>query len=89
MIRYIEVEVQSGDTLSHIANKYGLLWDEIYYDPANSAFRKRRPDPNVIIPGDVIRVNAPDAIESLCRENARLRAENLRLQRRGCSRCGS
>jgi LysM domain len=47
--------VRPGDTLTLIATKSGLLsWKDIYYSPANAAFRVRRPDPNRIQPGDRI-----------------------------------
>jgi N-acetylmuramoyl-L-alanine amidase len=48
-------EVQQGDSLSRIARKYGFVdWKQIYNDPKNEEFRKKRPNPNVIFPGDVV-----------------------------------
>jgi len=51
MIRYI---VQSGDTLSGIAQRYGLRdWRRQIYDlPENASFKASHPDPNLIHPGD-------------------------------------
>ncbi len=47
--------IQSGDTLSKIANEAGISdWKTIYNDPQNEQFRKDRPDPNKIYPGDKI-----------------------------------
>ena len=47
--------VVPGDNLSRIAQRFGLRsWRQIYDDPANAAFRRRRPDPNLILPGDVL-----------------------------------
>lgn len=47
--------VAPGDNLTKIAKKYGYAsWRDLYFHPDNKAFRKRRPDPNKIRPGDVI-----------------------------------
>jgi hypothetical protein len=45
--------VQRGDCLSGIAWMHGFeRWQTIYDAPENRKFRKRRPNPNVIYPGD-------------------------------------
>lgn len=50
----IHVVVQ-GECLSSIAHDYGFRdWRVIYDDPANKDFKKKRPDPNTIFPGDEI-----------------------------------
>jgi LysM domain len=47
--------VQRGDNLSLIAKRYGLRsWQEIYNDAENAEFRRKRPNPNLIFPGDVV-----------------------------------
>jgi len=47
--------VQQGECLSSIAHDYGFRdWRTIYDDPANKDFKKKRPDPNTIFPGDEI-----------------------------------
>jgi LysM repeat protein len=47
--------VKKGETLGKIAKKYGAKdWKYIYNAPANAKFRKTRPDPNTIEPGDKI-----------------------------------
>ena len=47
--------VQEGDYLAKIARDQGYdSWEDIYYHPDNAEFRRRRPDPNRIYPGDVI-----------------------------------
>lgn len=47
--------VQKGDNLSKIARQYKLKdWRVIYNHPENAAFRKRRKNPNLILPGDEI-----------------------------------
>jgi hypothetical protein len=45
--------VVQGECLSSIAHDFGFGdWHTIYDDPHNSAFRAKRPDPNLIYPGD-------------------------------------
>jgi hypothetical protein len=47
--------VQPGDNLSLIAKKNGLpSWQAIYNSPDNAGFRAKRPNPNLIFPGDVV-----------------------------------
>ena len=46
--------VAPGDTLGRIGQRHGLSWREIYNAPQNAAFRARRPNPNMIKPGDKI-----------------------------------
>lgn len=47
--------VKQGDCLSSIAEDHGFVhWRTIYDHPNNSGFRQRRPDPNLIFPGDVL-----------------------------------
>lgn len=52
--------VVRGDTLAAIARRHGLnSWQELYHHPENAAFRAKRPNPNVIHPGDVLMVPGP------------------------------
>lgn len=47
--------VSQGECLSSIAAQYGFRdYRTIYEDPLNADFRRLRPDPNVIHPGDTI-----------------------------------
>lgn len=47
--------VQRGDTLSKIAARHGLpSWRMVYDSPDNAEFRRKRPNPNLIQPGDVL-----------------------------------
>ena len=48
--------IRSGDTLSAIARAHGITWQQLYNHPDNAAFRRRRPNPNLIYPGDVVMV---------------------------------
>jgi hypothetical protein len=53
--------VEQGEYLSLIAALYGFYnWRTIYGDPGNAKFRKKRPNPDVIYPGDQIFI--PDKI---------------------------
>jgi hypothetical protein len=50
--------VKRGDTLSAIAKQHGLKsWQDLYNHPSNAQFRSKRPNPNMIHPGD--RLNIP------------------------------
>jgi hypothetical protein len=45
--------VQQGECLASISKRYGFQdYKSIYYDENNADFRERRPNPNVICPGD-------------------------------------
>jgi len=45
--------VKQGDTLSLIAKQFKLAsWESIYNHPNNAEFKKNRPNPNLIYPGD-------------------------------------
>jgi hypothetical protein len=47
--------VQKGDWLDKIARNHGFeSWRDLYYHPENAAFRAKRPNPNLIHPGDQI-----------------------------------
>jgi hypothetical protein len=58
--RYV---VKQGDNLSRIASTFHLRsWAEIYNDPENAEFRRRRPNPNLILVGDVLMVPDPPGV---------------------------
>lgn len=45
--------VQQGECLSSIARDFGFSdWRTIYNDPHNAEFRRKRPNPDLIFPGD-------------------------------------
>lgn len=47
--------IRPGDTLSKIASSHGFNdYRHIYNHPSNANFRAKRPNPNLIYPGDVI-----------------------------------
>lgn len=51
-----EHEVQQGECLLTIAEQYGFLWKSIWDHPSNSQLKSERKDPNVLQPGDIVRV---------------------------------
>jgi len=56
--------VQQGDCLSSIAKDFGFAdWHTIYNHPQNADFRRRRPNPNLIFPGDQLFVPDPEPKE--------------------------
>src|SRR4051812_3687311 len=49
--------VKRGDTLTKIANRHGFRsWRALYDHPDNAGFKRLRPNPNLIYPGDVIQI---------------------------------
>jgi N-acetylmuramoyl-L-alanine amidase len=51
--------VRSGDYLSKIASEHGIAdWRALYNHPDNAEFRRLRPNPNLVFPGD--RLVIPD-----------------------------
>lgn len=49
--------VQPGDHLARIAARFGFLNERtIWDDPANAALRQARPNPHVLLPGDVVSI---------------------------------
>ena len=51
---------QRSETLQTIAEKYGFRqWQRIFEHPKNAELRRRRPNPEVLAPGDVVFVPTP------------------------------
>ncbi|MDN3378867.1 MULTISPECIES: peptidoglycan-binding protein [unclassified Pseudoalteromonas] len=49
--------VTQGETLLRIARQYGFRTSKsLYQHPINAEFRALRPDPNLIFPGDIIKI---------------------------------
>jgi N-acetylmuramoyl-L-alanine amidase len=55
--------VKDGETIASIADRYGLAsWKRIYDHPDNAGFRQKRPNPNLVYPGDIIFVPDQETI---------------------------
>lgn len=49
--------VKQGECLSSIAKQFGFrVWRTIYNDPSNARLRSKRPDPNILFPGDEVMI---------------------------------
>ena len=49
--------LQSGETLSTVARRYGIKnWRDIYDAPCNDSLREKRPDPNKVKSGDMVMI---------------------------------
>lgn len=46
--------IKEGDCLSSIAQGHGLFWQKIWDHPNNTELKRRRRDPNILYPGDVV-----------------------------------
>src|SRR5437867_11905630 len=72
---HVHVVVQ-GECLSSIAKRYGFgKWRTFYDDPQNADFRKKRPNPNVIFPGDRIFIPDLDLRDEACATERRHKFE--------------
>ena len=75
MQQYIVVR---GDNLSKIARRNGLKsWRDIYYHFANSHFRQKRTNPNLIHPGDVLQIPHPHEVKKVPKANRQIRHQEL------------
>jgi len=71
--------VRKGDCLASIASAHGFhRWQTIYDAPENEAFRKKRPNPNVIHPGDRLFIPEKQTREE---ERAASKSHQFRLHR--------
>jgi hypothetical protein len=71
--------VEQGDCLYRIAKQYGFAdWRTIYDHADNDAFRAKRPNPNVIFPGDQIAIPDKDVKEVVLPTTAK---HKLRVKR--------
>jgi hypothetical protein len=59
--------VQQGECVARIASSHGFAdWKVVYDDPGNADFRKKRPDPNLIHPGDRLFIPDREVKEEVC-----------------------
>ncbi|MBI3597285.1 MAG: peptidoglycan-binding protein [Nitrospirae bacterium] len=60
--------VKQGECLASIAKKYGFAdWQKIYDHPQNGAFKSKRPNPNVLYPGDEVFIPDKKEKKESCR----------------------
>lgn len=63
--------VQQSDCLSSIAHKYGIPdWRAICSHPNNAGFKAKRPNPNLIYPGDELCIPGLQPKEVECATDA-------------------
>ena len=65
--------VQQGECLLSIADAHGLLWETIWNHPQNSALKRARLDPNVLMPGDRLFIPERTPKEESCATEKRHR----------------
>lgn len=53
--------IQRGESLSAVGRQHGVTWQQIYFYPLNAGFRSKRPNPNLVHPGDRVFIPQPDA----------------------------
>ena len=67
-----QYRVKQGDTLWRIAKDHGFLdWRTIYDDAANADFRKKRSNPHVLFPGDILMLPDRELREESCTTDQR------------------
>ena len=57
------ITVREGDCIASIAERFGLLPETVWNDPANSELKALRKDPNVLMPGDEVFVRRKEMKE--------------------------
>jgi len=74
--------VQQGECLSSLAARFGLAgWKQLYEHAANEKLRKKRPNPNVLAPGDEVVVPDPGPENLVPIATGRMHTFSLKLQK--------
>ncbi|MCI0406371.1 MAG: peptidoglycan-binding protein [candidate division Zixibacteria bacterium] len=71
--------VKQGESLSAIAQAYGFTdWKKIYDHPDNREFKKKRPHPHILFPGDKINIPEKESKEESCSTEQKHRFKRIR-----------
>lgn len=62
--------VKQGDCLSSIAHEFGFTWQKLWNDSANADLRSLRKNPNVLYPGDIVRIPTVKELSFALKSNA-------------------
>ena len=49
-----DYEVKQGDCLTSIAKSFGVHWEHLWKLSENAELRKKRNNPNILFPGDIV-----------------------------------
>jgi len=63
---YKQYTVKEGDCISSIAYEHALFPDTIWDDSKNSELKKKRKNPNALLPGDVVEIRDKEEKEESC-----------------------
>lgn len=58
--------IEQGECFASVAVRYGFAWRTLWDHPSNAELKKKRRDPNVLAPGDVVFLPAKEAHEESC-----------------------
>ncbi len=58
--------IKEGECLSSIAQRHGLFWQKIWDHPNNTELKRRRRDPNILYPGDVVFIPEKEEKQENC-----------------------
>ena len=73
-----EYIVKHGDCIEKIAEKFGFFWETLWDDPHNAELKKKREDPNVMFPRDVVFVP-----EKRVKEESKATEQQHRFRKKG------
>lgn len=74
-----EHTVVQGDSISSIAFRFGYFPDQLWNDPSNTELRALRGDPNVLLPGDRVKLPArrPRTVQAATGRTHRFRRKGV------------